>query len=358
MRIAAAMSGGLNSSLTAAMLKKTGHEIIGITAQFLHPPNTDETDWRNNACCNPENIISAKRIAKQFDFNHKILHLEEEYSREVIDYYCSENLKGRTPSTCLVNNYRVKFKRIIEFAKSMECKKLAAGYYARLRSRDGRYWIARGMDRDMDESYFLSMLPQEMLEHLMLPLGEYNYDAIERMAGQMDLPVTLKEVKQDIFFMDKKSPEFIEERTGITPPPGDIVDTKGNVIGSHNGIHRFTIGQRKGLNVSCKKPLYVIDIDAARNIVIAGQRENLNAKGFYGTRVTYMCKTSLDEKETFVKIDSSHNAVKSKMELDDKGIRVYFTESQMNVTPGQAAVFYNNSGDILASAWIDRRLVE
>ncbi len=357
MRIAVAMSGGFSSSLVAAMMKRMGYDVVGITAQFLHPEEIDEAKWNDETCCSPESIIAAKRIAKQYEFPHKTLHLEEEYSEKVIDYFCYEYLKGRTPSPCIVSNNKIKFKRIIEYAKTMGCEKLATGYYARLKTDNNKYCIASGIDRKNDQSYYLSMLSQKILEYLALPLGEYHNTAFERMARQLDLPEALSEIRPDICFVpDVDYHAFIEQRTGIIPPPGDIIDANGKKIGEHKGIHRFTIGQRKGLGVSGKSLLYVTDIDAKKNIIVAGQKGELFRKGLFATDINYMWDTSLNGIEAFVKIHSSHEAARAKLETDDNGVYVYFDEPQMIVTPGQAAAFYNRDGNIIAGAWIAKGL--
>ncbi|MDY6969795.1 MAG: tRNA 2-thiouridine(34) synthase MnmA [Spirochaetota bacterium] len=358
MRIAVAMSGGVDSSVTAIMLQKLGHEVIGITANMLSYSEFRVFNHKKTNQTYPPNIFDAKRIAKQHDFAHKILDLNEVFFKEIVSPFCGEYLKGRTPSPCILCNVRIKFKRLLDYALSIGCNKLATGHYARIsRNNSGRYCVSMGLDKDKDQSYFLCMLPQEALQRVIFPLGDYNKSAILKMAHNFDLHVAEKPESQEICFIpDQDYTKFIENITCITPKEGDIVDTAGNVIGRHKGIHRYTIGQRRGMGISHEKPLYVVKIDSDKNIIIAGEKEELFSKGLFGIGINYMFSESLDKLEVLVKTRSTQIPFKALLNEKDNGVYAYFDEPQIQITPGQAAVFYNSSGNILGSAWIEKSL--
>lgn len=349
MRIAVAMSGGVDSSLVAVHYKKLGYDVLGVTAALFS---------QNNASCVSDHIIDARRIAKEYGFSHEVLHLEEDFSRDIIGYFCSEYLKGRTPSPCIICNTRIKMGRLLDFARANGCSRIATGHYARVScTGSGRLCISRGIDRKKDQSYFLCMLSQEMLEYALFPLGEYHKDAIRKMARNEGLSVAEKEESQDICFIpDGKYAEFVEERAERIPPSGDILDSSGRVLGRHSGIHRYTIGQRRGLGISAGKAMYVTGIDAERNIIRAGFRDELYSSGLFADNVSYMSESSLDGREAYVKTRSTQEAFRAVLREGDNGVYADFDESQPGVTPGQAAVFYDKNGNIMGGAWIERTL--
>lgn len=355
MRIAVAMSGGLDSSFTAVLLKEMGHDVVGITAKILLCADMDGTQPRYDVCCSPENIRDAANIARQYGFPHTVLDVESDFSREVIEPFCTEYLKGRTPSPCILCNSRIKFKKLIELSKSMGCEKLATGHYARLQqTQSGRYYISMGTDADKDQSYFLFMLSQDILKDVLFPLGDYRKSEIREMAVKHKLSVAHKPESQEIcFVMDNDYPRYIERKTGIIPHWGDIIDSKGNIIGAHHGIHRYTIGQRRGLGISSERPLYVIEIDPVKNVIIAGPKEALLRKGLFAKDISYMKETSLNNQEAYIKTRSMQKPVKGRLEEKDGGIFVYFDQPQSGITPGQASVFYTKNGDIMGGAWIE-----
>ncbi|MDY6932869.1 MAG: tRNA 2-thiouridine(34) synthase MnmA [Spirochaetota bacterium] len=355
MRIAVAMSGGVDSSVAAIMLKKLGHTVVGITINVSIHDNSGKPYPSHHY---PSYILDAKRIAKQYDFMHKVLEVNSDFSNTIVHPFCDEYLRGRTPSPCIICNYKIKFKKIIDYAKSIGCDGVASGHYARIRISDkGVYYISRGLDKEKDQSYFLFMLSQEILQEIILPLGEYTKDGIIKMADSFNLHVAHKPESQEICFVsDQDYPGFIERIKGIIPPPGDILDTSGNVIGRHKGIHKYTIGQRRGLGISANKPLYVIEIDADKNIIIAGDEEYLYKKGLFATEINYMKENSFDDLTAYVKTRSSQKPFKASLKESEGGVYVYFEEPQMGVTPGQAAVFYDNRGNIIGGAWIEKGL--
>jgi tRNA-specific 2-thiouridylase len=239
----------------------------------------------------------------------------------------------------------------------MGCDRLATGHYARIgHTEDDRYYVSAGADAEKDQSYFLFSLTQDVLRETLFPLGGYRKAEIRSMAREYGLPVAEKPESQEICFVqDNDYPRYIERRSGIVPPPGDILGADGRVLGRHRGIHRYTIGQRRGLGIAAPEPFYVVEIDPERNILIAGRKEELARRGFFAAPVSYMKTRSL-RGEAFTKTRSMQNPVPVALEERDGGVYAYFNAPQIGITPGQASVFYNAEGDILGGGWIVRSL--
>ncbi len=358
MKIAVAMSGGVDSSLASVLLQRQGHEIIGLTAKILLCSEMDNSGPRFDVCCSPENIADAQALAREYHFRHYLLDVEEVFSREIIDPFCRLYLSGKTPSPCLVCNARIKFRKLMDTAHSLGCEKLATGHYARMGGGPpDPFYVSRGHDLDKDQSYFLAMLPQEILKDTLFPLGDFTKSEIRRMAANIGLRVANKPESQEICFVpDDDYPSYIERRTAQIPPPGDILDREGNILGRHRGIHRYTIGQRRGLGIAAPHPLYVVEIDAEHNILVAGPREDLFRKGFLARNLNFMKAQRLQGREVWVKIRSAQKGVPARLEETDSGLQVFFESPQTGVTPGQAAVFYDAGGDILAGGWIEKAI--
>ncbi|HSV97118.1 MAG TPA: tRNA 2-thiouridine(34) synthase MnmA [Spirochaetota bacterium] len=358
MKIAVAMSGGVDSSVAAIFLKNMGHDVVGITAKILLCADMDGCERRYDVCCSPESMNAAREIARSFSFPHVLVDVEEDFSREIIDPFCREYLAGRTPSPCIHCNARVKFRKLIEFAASIGCEKLATGHYARLGvTESGRHYVSAGVDGDKDQSYFLFMLGQDILRSTIFPLGDRRKEEIRVMASDLGLAVADRPESQEICFVqDNDYPRYIERRTGCIPPPGEIVSTDGKILGRHRGIHRYTIGQRRGLGIAAERPLYVVEIDAARNVVVAGFREDLFKHGLYAREITLMKSESLDKVRAFVKTRSTQQPFAAALSARGDGIEARFTGPQAGITPGQAAVFYDESGDVLGGGWIESAL--
>ncbi len=358
MKIAVAMSGGVDSSVTALLLKNMGHEVVGITAKILLCADMDGCEPRYDVCCSPESMNAAREIARSFSFPHVLVDVEEDFSREIIDPFCREYLAGRTPSPCIHCNARIKFRKLVEFAASLGCEKLATGHYARLGlTESGRHYVSMGIDKDKDQSYFLFALGQDILRGVIFPLGDRRKEEIRAIASDLGLAVADRPESQEICFVqDNDYPHYIERRTGCTPPPGDIVSTDGRILGRHRGIHHYTIGQRRGLGIAAERPLYVVEIDAARNLVIAGFREDLFKHCLYASAINLMKSESLDGVHALVKTRSTQRPFAAELSARGDGVEVRFAEPQAGITPGQAAVFYDESGDVLGGGWIDSAL--
>jgi len=334
--------------------QRKGSESVGLTAKILLCADMDGCEPRYDVCCSPESMNAARGVARAHSFPHVIVDVEEDFSREIIAPFCREYLAGRTPSPCIHCNARIKFRRLIEFAASLGCEKLATGHYARLGVTDsGRYYVSAGLDRGKDQSYFLFMLGQDVLSRVLFPLGDRRKEEIRTMASGLGLAAAARPESQEICFVQD---DDIERRTGCVPPPGDIVTTGGKVLGRHRGIHRYTIGQRRGLGIAAERPLYVVGIDAPRNLVVAGFHEELFRSGLYARDITYMKAPSLDGINALVKTRSTQRPFAAALSERDGGVEVRFAEPQAGITPGQAAVFYDESGDVLGGGWIESAL--
>lgn len=356
MRIAVAMSGGVDSSLAAVLLKKEGHDVIGLTAKLLLCSEMDGAQPRFDVCCSPENIADAKAIAKKFGFPHILIDIEEDFSREIIEPFCDQYLRGRTPSPCLHCNARIKFKSLFARARELGCEKLATGHYARIGFENGRFFIAAARDDAKDQSYFLSMLDQEVLSAVIFPLGEHRKEETRNIASAFNLEVAHKVESQEICFVpDNDYAGYIERRRNIIPKAGNIVDENGHVLGTHRGIHRYTIGQRRGLGIAHSEPLYVIDIRTDANEIVVGPRERLKRRGLFARDINHMKSTRLDGR-AYIKTRSTQRAFPGSVSEANGGFFVYFDEPIESITPGQAAVLYDESGAILGAGWIERAI--
>ena len=357
MKIAVAMSGGIDSSMAAIILKEQGHEIIGITARFL-----PESSAYNSLC--ESSINDAKRIALLYKFPHYEFNFSDNFQKSVIDYFCDEYLAGKTPNPCVICNRYVKFSEIINAAADHGCDMIATGHYAIKKKNNERYYLSMSQDISKDQSYFLYMLTQEQLSKSIFPIGALTKRDIRLMAEERDLPLKDKPDSQEICFIpDNDYISFIERYTDkytsgniadTITPSGDILDSKGNILGKHNGIYRYTIGQRRGMGISAKHPLYVTSIDAKNNQIFVGPREELFINSFE-TKNCYDMKCEIkDEIKAMIKCRSTQSPVEGIVYRDDNRFKVKFTEPQIGISLGQSAVFYDTYNDIIAGGIIDK----
>lgn len=342
MRIAVAMSGGVDSSLAALLLREEGHDIVGVSLRVIPSASAHE---------------DAAMLCAAHGFPHHLLDVIDDFRTEIITPFCREYLQGRTPSPCVRCNPVIKFRRLSALAESLGCDALATGHYARvLVGPNGRHYIATGADRVKDQSYFLCMLSRDDLARVVFPLGPHLKEDIRRMARERGLHAADRPESQEICFVpDGDYGAVIRDTLGSEPRPGDIIDTGGHVIGRHRGIHRYTIGQRRGLGIAAPEPLYVLGIDPASNTITAGTRERLRARGLFAAGINYM-KTERLSGSVLAKIRSTHTPARAHVEEGDGGVYARFSDGQPGVTPGQAVVFYDEEGGVLAGAWIERAL--
>lgn len=368
MKIAVAMSGGVDSSAAAALLKEQGHELIGFTMQLWNQRrhiNVDENgDPLPSRCCSLDDVYDARRVAESLGFPFYVLNLEKDFERDVVNPFVESYLKGETPIPCVACNSRLKFASLDKMAVSLGCDKVATGHYARVEydEKANRYRLFRGKNHWKDQSYFLWELNQDQLSRAYFPLGEMLKSEVRDLARGADLYVAEKQESQEICFVpDGKYSEFIdryldhEDRSDEMPVGGDIVDSTGKKIGEHTGIHRYTIGQRRGLGIAHEKPLYVVQIERAKNRIIAGEKEDLDSLEFTAKGVNWVAFDEPAEPvRAEVKVRYRHEPAPATIyALPGNRARIVFDEPQAAITPGQATVFYNGE-ETVGGGWIEK----
>ena len=348
-RVVVAMSGGVDSSVAAAILKKEDYEVIGVTMRLWTEKNGD-TSAAHRRCCSLEETEDARRVCQILDIPFYIVNFEAQFRTYVVDYFCSEYLRGRTPNPCLVCNKRIKFDILLNRALALGADYLATGHYARIERRDGGCLLLKAADSAKDQSYVLYSLGQRELERLLFPMGLYSKSQARRMAQEMGLPVWDKaESQETCFIFNGDYREFLAERSAHQP--GDIVDAGGRLLGRHSGIGFYTVGQRRGLGLVSREPLYVLEIDSENNRVVVGSDEQLLRKELCASGVSYVSGEPL-EQPTAVTAKIRYKSPEAKAMLYPRGerVRLVFEEPQRAITPGQAVVFYD--GDVVLGGGI------
>jgi tRNA-uridine 2-sulfurtransferase len=367
MKIAVAMSGGVDSSTVAAILKSQGHELIGFTMQLWNQRRGLNVDKDGqplpSRCCSLDDVYDARRVAEELGFPFYVLNLEREFEQDVVQPFINSYLNGETPIPCVACNSRLKFASLDRLAQSLGCEKVATGHYARVHfnTEKNRYQLLRGLNHWKDQSYFLWELNQEQLSRSLFPLGEMTKEEVREIARENKLiHVSDKAESQEICFVpDGNYAGFIEryleaeKREDQLPGQGEIVNTDGKVLGEHEGIHRYTVGQRRGIGIAHSKPLYVISIDARQNRVVVGEQKELMAKEFIAAGVNWISfDTPPETVHADVRVRYRHQAAPATIKpLDNSRARIIFDQPQRAITPGQSTTFY--SGDeVLGGGWI------
>ena len=369
MKIAVAMSGGVDSSAAAAILKDQGHELVGFTMQLWDQRrgiNVDENgDPLPSRCCSLDDVYDARRVAEELGFPFYVLNLERDFERDVVQPFVSSYLNGETPIPCVACNSRLKFASLDRLAVSLGCEKVATGHYARVEydATTNRYRLLRGRNEQKDQSYFLWELTQEQLSRALFPLGEMSKPEAREAARHHNLiGVAEKKESQEICFVpDGDYAGFIdryleaENATDRLPGAGEIVDTAGTVIGKHEGIHRYTVGQRRGIGISDEKPLYVVSIEPRKNRVAVGAAEELLSNEFTAAGVNWISLEDPSEPvRADVRVRYRHTAAPATITpLPDARAGIVFDEPQRAITPGQATVFYRGD-EVVGGGWIVR----
>lgn len=363
-RVAVAMSGGVDSSTVAAMLHERGESIIGLTMQLWNHrrlPQLQSDGPAQHRCCSPDDVYDARRVAEHFGFPFYVVNFEREFEQTVIRPFANDYLEGRTPIPCTLCNNHVKFDQLLVTARQIGAEKIATGHYARIRfnPETGRYELLRARDETKDQSYFLFGLTQEQLARAEFPLGELTKREVRDLARRLAVPVAEKPESQEICFVPGGNyvrfieGYFEEQRAPLADESGDIVSTSGKMLGRHNGLRHYTVGQRRGLGFATGSPVYVVQIDRANNRLIVGEDAALHSTTCEVRKVNWIAfATPPESVEAQVRIRHRHEAADATIEpLSADTARVTFREPQRAITPGQAAVFYSGER-VLGGGWI------
>jgi tRNA-specific 2-thiouridylase len=357
-RVVVAMSGGVDSSVTALLLAQQGYEVIGLFMRTgVHSAAGDTRSDRKKGCCSAIDAGDARRVADRLDVPFYALDFADDFER-IIDYFADEYLSGRTPNPCVVCNTWLKFGKLWEFAQQLDANLIATGHYAQIVAGPAGAELHRGADPEKDQSYVLHGIQRNVLNHLLFPIGGYRKEAIRQLARDAGLlSVADKPDSVEICFVPSGDhATLVRERRPERVTAGNLVDPSGKVLGQHDGIENFTIGQRKGLNVAATSRRYVLDIVPARNEVVVGTPEALLAPGLEASRVNWLIDAPTTPRDCRAQIRYRHTATPATVTATaDGGAVVRFAEPQSAVTPGQAVTLYDGPR-VLGGGWIERAL--
>ena len=335
MKIVAAMSGGVDSSVAAAVLKEEGHQVIGATMQVWPP------DGPSSA------VEDAKKAAGQLGIPHHVIDLRDVFARRVIAEFCREYSLGRTPNPCIICNRDIKFGVLLEKARELGADYISTGHYARIEmdSGNGRYLLKKGADRHKEQSYWLYSLTQAQLSHIILPLGKLTKEEVREIAGKLQLTALSRPESQDICFIPNNNyPRFLKERVPEAACPGPVLDREGKVLGEHRGILFYTVGQRRNLGIAAREPQYVIGINPEKNAIIVGGRQEIYRRELTASRLNWIAIDKLSQPiAVSARVRHRHREVTATVTpVADELVHVLFEQPQPAITPGQSAVFYQD----------------
>jgi len=352
-KVVVAMSGGVDSSVVAGLMKEEGYDVTGITLKLYDDSKTSKT---GRQCCAGQDILDAKRVSQHLNINHKILFYQKKFKEEVIDSFIDSYVAGETPIPCVQCNQTVKFRDLFKYAKELNADALITGHYVSRLQTNEKASMYRAKDSNRDQSYFLFSTTQEQLDYLRFPLGEIEKEETRNIANKLNLNVADKPDSQDICFVPNGDySSVIKKFRPESFKPGDILGLSGKKLGEHEGIINYTIGQRKGIRISSIDPLYVVNIDADKNQIIVGPKESLIIQNIELRDLNILGSEKEFSEHISIKIRSTGKLLKAKVSIKDKSASVSIIDGEAGISPGQACVFYSKDdvGDkLLGGGWI------
>ncbi len=354
-KVVVAMSGGVDSSVVAGLMKEEGYDVTGITLKLYDDAKQSK---EGRQCCAGQDILDAKRVSEQLNINHEILYYQKKFKQEVIDNFIESYSSGETPIPCVQCNQTVKFRDLFKYSKDLKADALITGHYIKRIQTNGKSSMYRAKDFSRDQSYFLFSTTQDQLDYLRFPLGDIEKMETRNIAKKLNLNVAEKPDSQDICFVPNGDySSVIKKFRPESFNPGKIIDIKGKVIGQHDGIINYTIGQRRGIKIADKDPLYVIKIDNNNNTIVVGPKEALKINKIILRELNILGSKSELEKEIKIKVRSTGKLLRAKVKINTNKAEVNILDGESGISPGQACVFYLNdeAGDkVLGGGWIDK----
>ena len=356
-KVVVAMSGGVDSSVVAALMKDEGYDVTGITLKLYDDAKQSK---EGRQCCAGQDILDAKRVSDNININHKILFYQKKFKTEVIDSFIDSYAAGETPIPCVQCNQTVKFRDLFKYAKDLKADALVTGHYVAREQMNGHANMYRAKDQNRDQSYFLFSTTQEQLDYLRFPLGKIDKSETRSIAEKLNLNVAQKPDSQDICFVPNGDyASVIKKFRPESFKPGKILNMQGIQIGEHEGIINYTIGQRKGIKIASNNPLYVVNIDADKNIIIVGSKECLEVKEIQLRELNILGSKKEFDKIINIKVRSTGRLLKAKINLLENSANVEILDKETGISPGQACVFYSKDdvGDkVLGGGWIHKTI--
>ena len=350
-RVLVAMSGGVDSSVAAVLLAAAGYDVVGVTMRLSGDYDADRLDGQKG-CCTLDDAEDARRVCQIIGAPHYVMNFEREFEEHVISYFVREYQRGRTPHPCLACNDLIKFNFLLTRAQALGFDHIATGHYARIHQESGRWRLRKAITPAKDQSYVLFGLGQQEMELVLLPVGDHTKEEIRSIALRSGLPVADKPDSQEICFIPGNYRDFL--RTRLTPSPGDIVDTAGRVVGSHEGVEFFTVGQRRGLGLATGNPMYVVAVHPSTATVVVGAKHELSQQRLWASRVNWISgepPTQPVEASAKIRYKASEAAA-TIIPLPNSAAEIRFHDPQRAVTPGQAVVFYDQD-EVLGGGYIE-----